>query len=79
MVGVDRGSQRSVQVIHLAEGQSSVGLHMGICGAPGADRGALWDPAMPLLLLPTGYRVVDPSVAAELMSELLLVSLCSSN
>lgn len=29
MGGVNQGSHRSVQVVHLAEGQSSMGLHMG--------------------------------------------------
>ena len=57
------------------DGQQSVALHDGICGPPGMERGPEWNPALPLLLLPAGYRVRDHITAPTLMAELLLVSL----
>ncbi len=73
MVAVERGNQRAVQVVHLHERQSSIGLHMGICGQPGTAKGPGWNPGMPLLLLPARYQMIDSDTAPAIMAELLMV------
>ena len=79
MVAVERGNQGAVQVVHLHERQSSVGLHMGICGEPGMARGPGWNHGMPLLLLPARYQMIDSDTAPALMTELLMVRPRSSH
>lgn len=74
MMRLQRSNQGTIRVVHLTEGQQSVALHDGICGPPGAERGPDWNSALPLLLLPAGYRVRDHITAPDLMSELLLVT-----
>lgn len=75
MMRLQRSNQGTVRVVHLTEGQQSVALHDGICGPPGVERSPDWNPALPMLLLPAGYRVKDPNTAPALMSELVLVSI----
>jgi len=79
MVAVERGNQRAVQVVHLHERQSSVGLHMGICGQPGTAKGPGWNPSMPLILLPARYQMIDSDTAPAIMAELLMVRPRSSS
>lgn len=62
-----------MQVVQVGRKQSSVGLHKGICGPPGASHGPKWNPNMPLLLLPPGYQMLDSKTASESMTELLMV------
>ena len=75
MMRLQRSNQGTIRMVHLTEGQQSVALHDAICGPPGAERGPDWNPALPMLLLPAGYRVRDQIAASALMSELLLVSI----
>ncbi len=60
-------------MVQLGRKQSSVSLHTGICGQPGAGHGPNWNPKMPLLLLPPGYQMLDNGSVPGIMTELLMV------
>ena len=60
-------------MVQVGRKQSSVSLHTGICGPPGAGHGPEWNPNMPLLLLPPGYQMLDSRTAPGIMTELLMV------
>jgi hypothetical protein len=70
---VARGNRRSVQVMKLRPSQAALELHEEVCGRLGAPPLMHQEAALPLLLLPHGYSLIDEEQAPSLMSELLLV------
>lgn len=76
LVGVARLERRQVQVVRLAETQPSLELREQVCGRTGVPPPPEQDAALPVLLLPHGYSLVDEREAHSLMSELVLVRSC---